>query len=125
MTSTATSESTCTTQLLDFSSELQGQYETTTTPEERKERGQVFTPSTVARFMARLTSTPPTNLKVLDAGAGNRLSSMDIDGDDAEARSTPLSPAGFGGMATVGRASARSNGAAQCGQKRLSTETSC
>lgn len=70
MASSATSEGTCTTELLDFSSELQKQYENTTTPSERKDRGQVFTPPTVARFMANLTSTPPTNLNVLDAGAG-------------------------------------------------------
>ena len=70
MVNTAISETTCTTQLLDVSSKLQEQYESTTTPEERKERGQVFTPPLVARFMAHLASTPPANLKVLDAGAG-------------------------------------------------------
>lgn len=59
-----------TAELLDFSSKLQGQYEACTSPKERKERGQFFTPPVVARFMAGLLSTFPKHIRVLDPGAG-------------------------------------------------------
>ena len=59
-----------TTQLLDFSLDLQRRHEARTTSEERKQHGQVFTPPSVAKFMADLFSRFPESMKVLDPGAG-------------------------------------------------------
>ncbi|MCH8149682.1 MAG: Eco57I restriction-modification methylase domain-containing protein [Planctomycetes bacterium] len=59
-----------TAELLDLSSEFQGQYEARTSLDERKKRGQFFTPPPVARFMAGLLSKFPQRIKVLDPGAG-------------------------------------------------------
>lgn len=58
------------TPLLDFASELQQRYEASASPDERKQRGQFFTPHAVARFMAGLFSTVPKRFRVLDPGAG-------------------------------------------------------
>lgn len=56
--------------VLGFAASLQRRHELRTTTERRKERGQFFTPPSIARFMARLFSSPGKNLRVLDAGAG-------------------------------------------------------
>lgn len=56
--------------LLGFAGSLQRRHELRTTAERRKERGQFFTPPSIARFMAHLFSSPGKNLRVLDAGAG-------------------------------------------------------
>ncbi len=51
--------------------ELQKQFETTTSPEQRKLKGQFFTPPEIARFVAGLFSFPiQTNFRLLDPGAG-------------------------------------------------------
>lgn len=59
-----------TAELLDLSAEFQAQYEALTSSEDRKKRGQFFTPPPVARFMAGLLSSFPQHMKVLDPGAG-------------------------------------------------------
>ena len=56
--------------MLDFSLELQQRYENSTSPESRKEKGQVFTPAEIARFMASLFSPIPSEYYLLDPGAG-------------------------------------------------------
>jgi len=56
--------------LLELTHELQGQYLATTTPENRKEKGQFFTPSPVASFMASLLPFRDGMIRVLDPGAG-------------------------------------------------------
>ncbi len=58
------------TDLLGFAAALQERYEATTSAEQRKERGQFFTPPSVAAFMAGLLSTPAKRLRIVDAGAG-------------------------------------------------------
>lgn len=55
---------------LSFCSQLQEEYERTTTSDERKEKGQVFTPPGVCRYMAGLISGIPQTFKLLDPGAG-------------------------------------------------------
>ena len=51
--------------------ELQKQFETTTSLEQRKLRGQFFTPPEIAQFMAGLFSLPiPKTFRLLDPGAG-------------------------------------------------------
>lgn len=56
--------------LLDFSDDLQHRYNSKSIPEDRKKRGQYFTPHGVARFMAGLFCTFTEHIKVLDPGAG-------------------------------------------------------
>jgi len=56
--------------MLDYSLELQQRYENSNTAEERKSKGQVFTPPGVARFMAGLFSEIPREYRLLDPGAG-------------------------------------------------------
>ncbi len=56
--------------LLVYSNELQERYEARTSPVQRKQRGQFFTPISVARFMAELISRLPRHLRLLDPGAG-------------------------------------------------------
>ncbi len=56
--------------LLGFAASLQQRHEATTSIEQRKERGQFFTPPPIARFMVHLFSLLRKNLRVLDAGAG-------------------------------------------------------
>jgi adenine-specific DNA-methyltransferase len=53
-----------------LSLELQRRYENSTSAEYRKERGQVFTPPEVARYMAALLSPNSTEYCLLDPGAG-------------------------------------------------------
>lgn len=53
-----------------FSMALQSSYESTTSPDERKNRGQFFTPYRVAQFMAKLFTTFPRQFTLLDPGAG-------------------------------------------------------
>ena len=51
--------------------ELQKQFETTTSLEQRKLKGQFFTPPEIAQFMAGLFSLPtPKTFRLLDPGAG-------------------------------------------------------
>jgi adenine-specific DNA-methyltransferase len=56
--------------LLDSSAALQERHEGATSADIRKERGQVFTPPSVCRFMASLFTRIPDRFRLLDAGAG-------------------------------------------------------
>ena len=56
--------------MLNHALELQHRFENSVSGEHRKERGQVFTPPEVARFMAGLFGTIPPAYILLDPGAG-------------------------------------------------------
>lgn len=56
--------------LLAYSVDLQKRYEASTSPEDRKRRGQFFTPPGVARFMGNLLCPAPGRFRLLDPGAG-------------------------------------------------------
>jgi adenine-specific DNA-methyltransferase len=57
--------------LLDFALALQHEYEKQTSIEERKSKGQYFTPAEVCKFMAGLFSAPARgSYRLLDPGAG-------------------------------------------------------
>jgi len=56
--------------LLEFAGREQSRYVGATTAAYRKQRGQVFTPPEIARFMAGLFSRIPTRFRLLDPGAG-------------------------------------------------------
>ena len=56
--------------MLDYALELQHRYENSTATSLRKQKGQVFTPVEVARFMANLFSRIPQEYQLLDPGAG-------------------------------------------------------
>jgi len=56
--------------LLDYSAALQERHEVATSADTRKERGQVFTPASVCRFMAGLFTRIPDRFRLLDPGAG-------------------------------------------------------
>ncbi len=56
--------------LMAFACELQRRFETATTIESRKEKGQVFTPASICRYMAGLFTGIPDRVRLLDAGAG-------------------------------------------------------
>ena len=56
--------------LMAFASALQKRYEAATTVESRKEKGQVFTPVGVCRYMAGLFTRISDRGRLLDAGAG-------------------------------------------------------
>jgi adenine-specific DNA-methyltransferase len=56
--------------MLSHALELQHRFENSVTREHRKQRGQVFTPPEVARFMAGLFGTIPSEYVLLDPGAG-------------------------------------------------------
>ena len=56
--------------LMAFAAALQKRHEAATTVESRKEKGQVFTPAGVCRFMAGLFTRIPDRFRLLDAGAG-------------------------------------------------------
>ena len=56
--------------LLDYAATLQRQHEEATSVDARKEKGQVFTPPGVCRFMAGLFTRVPERFRILDAGAG-------------------------------------------------------
>jgi adenine-specific DNA-methyltransferase len=57
--------------LLDFALALQHEYEKQTSIEERKSKGQYFTPTEVSKFMAGLFSKPTRgSYRLLDPGAG-------------------------------------------------------
>lgn len=56
--------------MLSHALELQRRFENSVTREHRKQRGQVFTPPEVARFMASLFGTIPSEYVLLDPGAG-------------------------------------------------------
>jgi len=60
----------CANSVLAVAEFVRKQYETATPVQRRKERGQFFTPISIARFMAVLFSTPPGEFRILDAGAG-------------------------------------------------------
>jgi adenine-specific DNA-methyltransferase len=56
--------------MLKHALELQQRFENSVTADYRRERGQVFTPPEVARFMASLFSAIPNEYVLLDPGAG-------------------------------------------------------
>ena len=56
--------------LMAFAAALQKRHEAATTVESRKEKGQVFTPVGVCRYMAGLFTRIPDRGRLLDAGAG-------------------------------------------------------
>jgi type I restriction-modification system DNA methylase subunit len=56
--------------MLNHAVELQQRFENSVSGKHRKERGQVFTPPEVARFMAGLFDTIPPEYVLLDPGAG-------------------------------------------------------
>lgn len=56
--------------LMAVSAALQKRHEDATTVESRKDKGQVFTPVGVCRYMAGLFTRIPDRVRVLDAGAG-------------------------------------------------------
>ncbi len=56
--------------LLDHSAALQDQHEAATPADERKDKGQVFTPPGVCRFMASRFARVPAHFRLLDPGAG-------------------------------------------------------
>jgi len=56
--------------LLEFAAREQSKYVGATTAGYRKQRGQVFTPPEIARFMAGLFSRIPRTFRLLDPGAG-------------------------------------------------------
>lgn len=56
--------------MLNHALELQHRFENSVAADRRKERGQVFTPPEVARFMASLFGTIPREYVLLDPGAG-------------------------------------------------------
>jgi adenine-specific DNA-methyltransferase len=56
--------------MLNHVQELQQRFENSVAASHRKERGQVFTPPEVARFMASLFGTIPNKYVLLDPGAG-------------------------------------------------------
>ncbi|MEO7144117.1 MAG: Eco57I restriction-modification methylase domain-containing protein [Bryobacteraceae bacterium] len=57
--------------LLAYSTGLQAEYERSTSLDDRKKKGQFFTPFEVSRFMASLLSAdPPSTFRLLDPGAG-------------------------------------------------------
>jgi len=56
--------------LMAFAFALQKRHEAATTVESRKEKGQVFTPVSVCRYMAGLFTRIPDRGRLLDAGAG-------------------------------------------------------
>ncbi|HEX3997513.1 MAG TPA: hypothetical protein VHX65_03070 [Pirellulales bacterium] len=56
--------------MLNFASNLQSDYERSVSAPCRKERGQVFTPPEVARFMAGLLDSIPTEYVLLNPAAG-------------------------------------------------------
>lgn len=56
--------------MLNHALELQHRFENSVAAERRKERGQVFTPPEIARFMASLFGTIPNEYVLLDPGAG-------------------------------------------------------
>jgi adenine-specific DNA-methyltransferase len=56
--------------MLNYALELQHRFENSVGGEHRRARGQVFTPLTVARFMAGLFETIPRDYVLLDPGAG-------------------------------------------------------
>ena len=59
--------------LLDLPVQLQAEYESRSLPVERKRRGQIFTPPSVARFMASAFSSIPKECALLDPGAGGGI----------------------------------------------------
>ena len=61
-----------------FAAQRQAEYVRDTTASHRKERGQVFTPPEIARFMAGLFSHMPKQLRLLDPGAGAGLLSAAV-----------------------------------------------
>ncbi len=56
--------------LSDYSAALQERHEAATSADARKEKGQVFTPPGVCRFMASRFTRIPDRFRVLDPGAG-------------------------------------------------------
>src|SRR5437879_2729564 len=56
--------------LLDYTVALREKHEKNTSADARKEKGQVFTPPSVCRFMASLLTRVPDRFRLLDPGAG-------------------------------------------------------
>ena len=57
-------------ELTDFVSAQQREFEASAPSDQRRARGQVFTPPAVARFMATMPELPRRRIRVLDPGAG-------------------------------------------------------
>jgi adenine-specific DNA-methyltransferase len=58
-------------QLTEFAAEQQRRFDSSTSPEERKARGQFGTPPAIAEFMAgMLSDLPQSTVRILDPGAG-------------------------------------------------------
>src|SRR4051794_10492436 len=55
--------------LLDYAVALQERHEKGTSADARKEKGQVFTPPSLCRFMASLITQVPDRFRLLDPGA--------------------------------------------------------
>ena len=56
--------------MLQFSLDLQRRYENSSRADDRRLKGQVFTPPEIARFMASLISVIPSEYHLLDPWAG-------------------------------------------------------
>jgi type I restriction-modification system DNA methylase subunit len=56
--------------LLNYSAALQERHEAATSADARKEKGQVFTPGEVCRFMANRFTRIADRFRLLDPGAG-------------------------------------------------------
>jgi len=78
MTQTAQNVPVSRERLLDTAGAIQRRHEAKTVAEERRRRGQFFTPPSIAAFMAGLFRTPPKHLRVLDPGAGTGVLSAAI-----------------------------------------------
>ena len=57
--------------MLNHALDLQHRFENSISAEDRRGRGQVFTPPQVARFMASLFSAIPTEYVLLDPARGS------------------------------------------------------
>ena len=64
--------------LPDTAGAIQRRHEAKTSAEERRRRGQFFTPLSIAAFMAGLVRIPPKRVRVLDPGAGTGVLSVAI-----------------------------------------------
>lgn len=64
--------------LTEFADRLAGAYNSQNTKSTKKDKGQFFTPSSVARFMADLSKNQKENISILDPGAGIGILSVAV-----------------------------------------------